>query len=180
MFWAVNFIPVALALAIFEIWLEKYKRGPWGKTEFINPYWEEKTGWPVPFLKYTSRYHAVMFTGVLPPLFILSMLIWSKTLNYQVFPDGSPWYFSALSLVLLLAAICLGNMGTEDFFYFAIQSLTGWREPHALRKVVIEKDFHWFKDWLPPIFGLNIPGHWLACPAGALILLYIRQRWIMQ
>jgi hypothetical protein len=46
--------------------------------------------------------------------------------------------------------------------------------------VVIEKDFDWFKDWLPPIFGLNIPGHWLACPAGALILLYIRHYWIMQ
>jgi hypothetical protein len=180
LFWLVNFLPVAIALAIFEIWLEKYKTGPWGKTAFINPYWEEKLGWNVPFLKYLSRYHAIMFLRIMPLLFIMSMAFWGMILDYPIFPIEPSWFKVAASFLLLFSATWLGNSGAEDFLYFTIQSITGWREPHALRKVVVEKDFAWFKDWLPPVFGLNIPGHWVFCPVGAIVLLYIRQRWIMQ
>ena len=171
LYWTVNFLPVALLLAIFEIWLEeKHKQGPWGKTAFINPFWEKKMPLPVPFLKYLSRYHGIMFLLVIPILFLISMFVWSKVLNYQM---------SALSFVTMFVAIWLGNAGGEDFLYFAIMSITGWHEPHALRKVVVEKDMTWFKDWLPPVFGINIPGHWLFCPVGALALLLIRQYWIV-
>lgn len=178
-FWVVNFIPVSIILAIFEIWLEKYKTGPWGATSFINPFWEKKLSIPVPFLQYISNYHAIMFSVVMPVLFIVSMWGWSMVLNYTVFTPNTTWYWSIASVSLLFAAIWLGNSGLEDFFYFAIQSLTGWHEPHALWKVVMEKDFAWFKDWLPPIFGLNIPGHWVFCPTAALILLSIRH-WIVR
>lgn len=179
LFWAVNVMPVALILAIFEIWLEKHKHGPWGKTEFKNPYWEEKLNWPVPFLKYISRYHKIMFLYVMPILFVGSIMVWGKVLGYPVFKESGPWYTNVLSYAAFFLALWLGNSGSEDFLYFAIQSATGWREPHALRRVVLEKDFAWFKDWLPPICGLHIPGHWVACPTGALVLLYVREYWLI-
>ena len=180
-FWAINFVPVAVVLAIFEIWLETtHKQGPWGQTAFINPYWEERLNWNVPFLKYLSRYHAVMFLLAMPIVFTTSIAVWSKVLDYPVFPSGRSWYIGLMSLVMLLAAIWLGNSGLEDFFYFLIQSVTGWRTPDALQRVIFYRDFAWFKDWLPPILGINIPGHWLFCPTASLALLYIRHRWIMQ
>lgn len=163
---------------MFEIWLEKHKQGPWGKTAFINPYWEERMNLRVPFLKYLSRYHGIMFLLVMPVCFITGIAVWSNVLDYPVSRVDSTWYLSALSYALLFVAIWLGNSGLEDFFYFLIQSITGWREPHALRKVVLEKDFAWFTDWLPPVFGINIPGHWLFCPFASLALLYIRHRWV--
>ena len=183
MFWVFILSIPTLAVAIFEINLDmKHKVGPWGKTKFKNPYWEEKIlqRWPIPFIKYISRYHAVLFLEVLPVVFTLSIIFWSWALNSAVWPSDSSRLIKSLSFITLFIAVWLGNSGFEDMFYFIIQSLTGWHEPHALRKVVLEKDFDWFKDWLPPIFGLNIPGHWVFCPAAALLLLYIRHHWIMQ
>ncbi len=183
LFWVAVFGPVAIALAIFEIWLDvKHKVGPWGKTVFKNPYWEKKAlqKWAIPFLKYISRYHVVMFLVVMPVLFAAGIVFWSKVLKYNVLPNGSSWLMNLLSFATLFVAIWLGNSGFEDMFYFIIQSLTGWYQPHALRRVVIDKDFAWFKDWLPPIFGLNIPGHWVFCPSVAVLLLCIRQYWIMR
>jgi hypothetical protein len=180
LFWIVNFVPVSIVLAIFEIWLEKHKHGPWGQTAFNNPYWEANLPINVPFLKHLSIYHGIVFLIVMPILFVSSMIIWSHVFNYQVFPSKDHWYLNVISVIILLAAICLGNMGLEDFLYFSFQSLTGWREPHALRKVVIEKDFAWFKDWLPPIFGLNIPGHWIFCPVASFALLAIREYLIVR
>ena len=95
-------------------------------------------------------------------------------------PKQGHWYSDAASIGLLFAAIWFGNSGLEDFLYFLIQSITGWREPHALRKVVLERDFAWFKDWLPPIFGLNIPGHWVFCPAVSIALLAMREQFVMR
>lgn len=184
-FWAINFVPVAIILAIVEIYNDTgqgiwAKTGPWGATKFVNPYWEEKMPINVPFLKYLSRYHGLMFLVIMPVLFVASMLIWSNALHYHVLPIGAPWYMSTLSVAILFGAIWLGNSGLEDFFYFAIQSFTGWHEPHALRKVIVEKDFEWFKDWVVVSGRLSIPGHWIFCPVISLVLLYIRQRWIMQ
>jgi len=181
LFWAVNFVPVSIILAIFEIWLEgTHKKGPWGKTAFVDSYWEEKLNWKIPFLKYLSRYHAMMFLVVMPLLFTTGITMWSRILEYRVVPVGTSWFASILSYSMMLAAIWLGNSGLEDFFYFLIQSLTGWRTPDALQRVIFKKDFAWFKNWLPPVFGINIPGHWLFCPFASLALLYIRQRWVMQ
>ena len=180
LFWAVNFVPVSVALAIFEIWLETtHKHGPWGKTAFDNPFWERQLGWPLPFLNYITVYHAIVFLLVVPLTLTLGMAFWSKILGYQIFPVGCSRSVGALSFTTLLVAMWFGNGGLEDFLYFLIQSITGWRTPDALQRVIFRKDMAWFKDWLPTVLGLSIPGHWLFCPSVAIALLYMRQRWIV-
>ncbi len=174
-FWTVNFVPVALLLAIFEIWLEeKHKEGMWGHTYFKTPFWEKKIKWQVPFLKYLSRYHLVMFLLILPVVFMGGMSVWSKVLHYPLINTDHTWYQNDFSDGTMFLAIWLGNSGLEDFLYFLIMSVTGWHEPHALRRVVIEKDHAWFKNWLPSIYGLNIPSHWVFCPVAAILLLIVR------
>lgn len=178
--WIASFAPISLILAIFEIWLERHKKGGWGDTKFKNPYWEDHMPLDLPFIKHWSRYHAVMFLVIIPPFLVSGIATISCISGYNAFLIGSHLHLRIASYALLFLAAWFGNAALEDFLYFAIQSLTGWHEPHALRKVVIEKDFAWFKDWLPTMFGLHIPGHWLAYPCTALVLLWIRQRFFMQ
>jgi len=91
-----------------------------------------------------------------PVLFVAGIAMWSKVLDYHIIPVGASWF-----VALVLRHDAGGDMarqfGLEDFFYFSIQSLTGWRTPDALQRVIFKKDFAWFKDWLPPLFGINIP-----------------------
>jgi hypothetical protein len=185
-FWLANILLPCIIIGAIEIyndtnppgWIWR-KEGPWSETKFANPYWEEKMGLTVPFIKYMSRYHIVMFLMIVPAWLGISFTATSRALHYHVFAANGHPLMHALSGIALFVAAQIGVMGVEDFFYFAIQSAFNWYEPHALRKVLIDKNFKWFKDWLPPIFGLNIPGHWVAMPLGAVLLLIVRQYWIM-
>jgi len=182
-FWLIIVLTVATPIALMEIYNDTdpegwfwAKRGKWSKTKFVNPFWEERAKVPLPFIKYFTRYHAFVFV-VIEPLTVLYLLVplASALMQYDVLPDEATFSQALVSKSALFVAIWLGVGGIEDFFYFTFQSLFGWYEPHALRRVVLDKDFDWFKDWLPPVFGLNIPGHWIFCPAASIALLLVRQ-----
>jgi hypothetical protein len=178
-----NLLPISVALAIFEIWLEGYKVGPWGRTEFKHPFWEKKiTGGKNRFASfliqrvldkpYINVYHIIMFVGIIPLISVL---------NY-----GDLWYVSGhdwslhgwlimeidgakIFAPIFLVAVWVGNMVVEDFLWFAIQTLTGWREPMALRRL-FQGDFAWHKNWVQ-IGKIFIPTSYLTGIAitGALL-----------
>lgn len=188
LFWTLNIALPVLIIGWIEVyndtnppgWFWAKSGDEWGKTAFVNPYWEKRIKVPLPFIKYSSRYHWVMFGIIVPIWLTLSITLTSWLLHYQLIPTGAHWYSARalLSVLTILAACQVGVMGLEDFFYFSYQSCFNWLEPHALRRV-LHGDFAWFKDWIPLPFGFKFPGHWVACSAGALLLLYVRQRWIM-
>ncbi|MDE2041204.1 MAG: hypothetical protein KGI59_02385 [Patescibacteria group bacterium] len=186
LFWIANVLPIVILIAIIEIYNDTNppgwfwaKQGEWSKTKFVNPFWEQHVNLPVPFLKYLTWYHMVLFLLItLPYLILIQIPITSWLMSYQIFPANVSVGWKVLSGLTLLGAIWFGISGFEDFFYFLIQSTFHWLEPHALRRV-LHGDFAWFKDWIPLPFGLKLPGHWVFCPCTAILLLYVRQRWII-
>ena len=77
-----NVLLFSLPLAIFEIWLEGYKTGSWGKTEFSDRFFLGKKidvskSWLGRVLEkeYFEWYHVTMFGIVMPLLVFLNYLL---------------------------------------------------------------------------------------------------------
>ncbi len=188
-----NLIPISTLLAIFEIWLEGFKAGPWGQTVFASPWWEkriERSESAPKSLKekikyifidgilritekdYFCRYHVVLFGGIIPAITMINyVVLWCMS--------GNVWSIHGLLLMtiagtkiftpLFIVAVWIGNLVLEDFLWFAIQSLTGWREPHALRRL-LHGDFAWHKKWWT-FFGLSVPRFYVTTPMIVAVLL---------
>ncbi|MDE2037858.1 MAG: hypothetical protein KGI69_01370 [Patescibacteria group bacterium] len=155
-----NILAFATALAMLEIWLERYRSGFGG--DFIDPYWSEHMQGPfIEFLKrvagkqYIKRYHYSMFGFVLPALYAgeWAVLAW----------HGHGGLAARLaSPLMLMIGVCAGVMVVEDFLYFLLIGLfakrllpgKGFDEGAML---LLKGKVAWHTDWRPIAFGLGLP-----------------------
>lgn len=184
----VNLIPISLALAIFEIWLEGFKKGPWGRTEFDHPFWGKKITGKGMFLRfligkvlektYITPYHVIMFVLLIPLVTIVNYgILW--------YLSDQTWSIHALLVMpiagtkiiapIFILAIWLGNMILEDFLWFTLQTLTGWRERQAL-PWLLAGNFPWHTKWWG-FWGIKLPRFYITTPPIIATILLL-QYWI--
>jgi len=164
-----NVILIAAPLAIFEIWLEKYKSG-WGG-EFYNPFWGKKVSLgfilKVAEKTYVTVYHFVVWGLAVPILLILEFFIlWHMSQSgFYVLDVASVRIVPSLFLL----SVYLGVMVTEDFLWFALN----WRFPGALRRL-FRGDMKWHTKWVSLTRYTQLPRFYLTTPLLVLVLLVVQ------
>jgi hypothetical protein len=157
LFYLGNVLLIAVPLAIFEVWLENFKPGPWGHTEFDHPFWGKKLKWfgnCWPFEKaYVTPYHLIMFGVIVPSITVIEY----AALRYLAISGWIVLSFKYMTIVapLFIAAIWIGNMVLEDFLYMVFISF-GNRFPYALDKF-LHGEFEWHKKWFPEKSKIKLP-----------------------
>ena len=73
---------------------------------------------------------------------------------------------------IFVLTVLVGNMVAEDFLWFALQSLTGWRHPDALSRL-FKGDFAWHKEWWS-MFGIKLPRFYITTTAVVIIVLFLQ------
>lgn len=161
-----NVLIISIPLAIFEIWLERFKHGPWGEGEFQHRFWghkiDNKILCTILQKKYVTPYHLVVFIAVLGALFGLEWHYFAtqSISNGWIISAVLP-IFGAVKIIPLIffPALWLGVATVEDLFWFALN----WRVPNSLMKL-IRKEFGWHtayyhinpsKTWWLPKFYLQ-------------------------
>ena len=186
-----NLLPISYLLAEFEIYLEGFKKGEWSKTEFDHKFWGRKImgrnklsrfiiGWVLE-KTYITPYHIVMFGGIIPLVTIINYLVLWLT-SGQV-PTLYGWLFMTVAgtkifAPLFVVAVWIGNLVLEDFLWFALQSLTGWREPHALSKL-LHGEFAWHTKWWG-FKGLMLPRFYFTTPLLVTLILLAQHFIVMR
>jgi len=153
----INVVAISLPLAVLEIYLEKFKSGPWGDTEFTHGFWGRRIrGEIVLFFgkDFVTMYQIVVFGTIIVGLTALCYATFADGLFVIVIGDTS------VVMPAFVAAIVSGIMVTEDLLWFAIQTWTGWREPEALDRL-FRGDYKWHgatpDKWLHFMPGVMIP-----------------------
>lgn len=153
--YAINVLVVAVPLAIFEIWLGRFKDG-WGG-EFRHPFWGYKITWrPLCLVMqktYVTPYHLLMFGLVIPAA--LGIECW--VLRHQIV---WPVFFLAL---------WIGVAILEDFLWFALN----WHYPGALRRLVRE-GLSWHTKWVQLSKNVKVPSFYVTSPFWIAVLLVIQ------
>jgi hypothetical protein len=113
-----------------------------------------------------------MFGAIIPAITVLNFLLFWHL-------SGHTWSimsFGGVKIVpiIFLPTIWLGNMVLEDFLWFAIQSITGWREPKALERL-FAGDFVWHTEFVELPFSIMLPRFYITTPLWVAILLIIQQ-----
>jgi len=178
--YAINVMSIAFPLAILEIWLEQFKVGKWGATEFQHPFWGKKI--QIGLLdritekSYVTPYHLMMFGAIIPAVTILNFLLfWHLSGHSWLVMDVGG---AKIVPIIFLPTVWLGNMVTEDFLWFAIQSVTGWREPKALERL-LAGDFVWHTEFVELSRSIMLPRFYIVIPLWVAILL-VTQSLIVQ
>jgi hypothetical protein len=166
-FYVVNIFAIAVPLAIFEIWLEKFKSG-WGG-EFYNPFWGKKirTAWIMRVAEkdYLTPYHFLMFLGILPIIYGAEWVAFSHV-------AVGPWWFVlsfrdiSISPILYFPALWIGVATLEDFLYFALN----WRWPNALTRL-FNAEMPWHTDYVRISTTKQVPRFYLICLIYVVLLL---------
>ena len=167
MFYAANVLLFAIPLALFEIWLDasKKKIGPWGDTKFVDPFWGKELD--IPFFNkmfsHLTRYHIVLFGYIGLVMFVLEYV----ALRFLADHGWIIMSFGGIKVIapIYMINVLIGNMVTEDFLWFTIQTVTGrifgWGEPEALSRLS-HGNFKWHeKGGFWPIIPST---HWPKLP----------------
>jgi hypothetical protein len=160
-----NVLVIAFPLAIFEIWLEKYKSG-WGG-EFYHPFWGKKIriGLLLRIAEkiYVTPYHLIMFGVVIPGIFTAEYF----SLRYLAWHGGWILSFTDISIVpaIFLPAVWLGVTVVEDFLWFALN----WRYPDALLRLC-RGEMAWHTRWVKITDSVKLPRFYLTVPLGIAFL----------
>lgn len=155
-----NVLAIAIPLACFEIWLERFKSGWCG--EFFHPFWGRKIRWRWLcrlFEKtYVTPYHLIMFGPVIMGISAVEYILLARV--------GRGWLIAApfgVTIVppLFLTAVWAGNTVIEDFLYFALQRLMAALLlkppfPDALERF-FRGEFTWHTKWLRLGPRLSLP-----------------------
>ncbi|MDE2188183.1 MAG: hypothetical protein KGJ35_00435 [Patescibacteria group bacterium] len=188
MFYAANVLLFAIPLALFEIWLDASgkKKGPWGDTKFVDPYWGKELN--VPFFNlmfsHLTRYHIVLFGYIGLVMFV------AEYIAIKLLADRG-WIIASFGETKIVAPIYMvnvlvGNMVTEDFLWFAIQTVTGklvgWGEPQALSRLT-HGNFKWHEKggFWPIVPGTSwpiLPKFYFWVP-GVIIIIFIIERLVI-
>ncbi len=153
--YAINVLVVAVPLALFEIWLERFKTG-WGG-EFRSPFWGYKITWrPLCLVMqktYVTPYHLLMFGLVIPVTLVAQC--WLTPL-----PVVGPVYFLAL---------WIGVATLEDFLWAALN----WHYPRALHRM-FHQGLSWHTKWIELTQEVKVPRFYITSPFWIAILLVIQ------
>jgi hypothetical protein len=154
--YSANVLIIATALALLEIWLERFRSGFGG--DFYSPFWSTHCqGGVIEWLKkvagkeYINRYHATMFGLILPLIYLGEYVV-------LVFYGRYAWISSAL----YLSSVLIGVMVAEDFLYFL---LIGFFAKRLLRGkgfdegilLLLQGKIKWHTDYKEIAWGLGFP-----------------------
>ena len=146
-------------MAIFEIWLERFKSG-WGG-EFYSPFWGKKLyfSWVMKSMEksYISVYHLVMFAGVLPGIYLAEYFLFVHWVGHH----GWILSFEGFTVVPIIyfLAVWMGVAVGEDFLYF----LLNWHFPDALR-LFFKGELSWHTKWVNITPTKKVPKFYLTTP----------------
>ncbi len=163
-FYWVNVVVIALPLAIFEIWLERFKTG-WGG-EFKSRFWGRKIEirWLNKIFGFLaiSVYHLVMFGLVLPAIYLSEYLVLAHLAGSHSWVIS----FNGYTLVPLIyfVGLWIGVSVMEDFLYF----LLNWHFPNALRRL-FRGEATWLAYW-DTESKIQIPNNYICGPLVICIL----------
>ncbi len=183
LFFVVNVVVIATPLALFEIWLERYKSG-WGG-EFYSPFWgykiefsflsKIKLGFLLKILEktYVTPYHLLMFGLVLPGIFTAEFL-WLKHLAGGVSSWVLPVGFWGISIVpvIYFVALWIGVATLEDFLWSALN----WHYENAMSRF-FSGDLAWHAKWSELAPGIKVPSFYISSPIWIAFLLI--SQWIV-
>lgn len=133
---AVNVLVISLILAIFEISIEKDK----GWATGLGPFWGKQYGGLIATIAekhYLTRYHIVMFCGVLPLILVTE-------------------YLRVRTGILLFVASWLAIGVLEDFLWFVLN----WYFPGSLRMLLAGKIWWHPKYWA--IGSIQLPRYYFV------------------
>ncbi|MES2215747.1 MAG: hypothetical protein V4481_00435 [Patescibacteria group bacterium] len=155
-FYLGNVLAISIPLALFEIYLERFKSG-WNG-EFYSPFWGRKfhIGWINKVMEktYVSMYHLVMWVGVMPGVLITEYFLLAH-LN-----GGHGWIVSCYKIrlvpILYLPAIWMGVSVVEDFLWFALN----WHFPGALQ-MLVRAEMVWHTDYVSITRTIKLPRFYL-------------------
>jgi hypothetical protein len=166
-FYLWNVLAIAFPLALFEIWLERFKSGWDG--EFTSRFWGKKIR--IGFLNkvfekaYITPYHFIMFGAIIPALMVVQYA-WLVHLAGRNSLVMEFWDLKIVPLIFL-PAVWLGNAVLEDFLWFALN----WHFPDALRKL-FRGEFKWHTKWVVVGKGM-VPRFYLTTPGLVIVLLVL-------
>ncbi len=177
-FYLLNVGVISLFLALFEIYLEKYKSGFGG--EFTSPFWGRKLK-PSLLIKafqkaYVTPYHLIMFGLILPTIYFGEYVILEHGHLTQLVTT-----FNGMMLVpiIYLVAVVIGVMTLEDFLFFVFSGLIipKWlpekRFDGALQKL-LRGEVAWHTEWVHISPSKMVPKFYLQVPVLVTELLLIQ------
>jgi len=156
---------IALPLALFEIWLERFKTG-WGGN-FTSEFWGRKIQFGLAKkllgsgVELGTRYHILMFPVVVPTLFFLC----ARFLGRHVAHAPVFW-------PLFVIAGMLGIMLVEDVLWFVLNAAFHLRFPDALQRL-LRGDVSWHPRWIR-LGSVKLPDFYVWMPVLVTALLYLQ------
>jgi hypothetical protein len=167
-FYFVNVLVISVPIALFEIYLERFKSG-WGG-EFTNQFWGKRFHFKFLDLiaekTYLSTYHIIMWLVAMPLIYLgiyLLMHHLSKNRGWMVLE----FHNMGIIPVLYLPALALGVAIFEDFLWAALN----WHYEHALIRF-FKAGLEWHTHWVRIASDIMIPRFyiWVAIVVALLLL----------
>jgi|GEM_PF-1121403 len=179
-----NVLIIALPLALVEIWLEKFKTGPWGDTEFMHPFWGKKihTRWLCRLMqkKHVTPYHLFIFAFLLTSIMTCEWLLVGGVSGHGFWVINPSWpLLGSIKIIPLIffPAVWIGVAVFEDALWFILN----WRAPDSLARLM-RKEFPWHTQYWPvnrsrtkwlPKFYIQMPAYLVVMFVAQTVIIHI-------